>query len=269
MRKILVFFVVLFAVSFAFTQDKAQQQKIQQEKAQQEKTQGKSSEANKTQAKLPTVKEVLNKYVEAIGGRKAYEKIKGLKTKGTVEFLPMGIKGEYESYSVAPNKLFAKTTLQGVGEIIEVFDGQRGWSVDPFTGKRELKDIELAQASAEAFFYKDLHLDKLYPDMQVKGIEKVGDREAYVLVGRLSKDADETKFYFDTQTGFLIREESSLMSPQGKLQTVTLFEDMREIGGIKVPYKITAKTPLFQVVTTVTSVEINPQIDEKIFSEPK
>jgi hypothetical protein len=41
-----------------------------------------------TAAKLPTVKEVLDKYVAAIGGRAANEKIKTRAMKGTVEARP-------------------------------------------------------------------------------------------------------------------------------------------------------------------------------------
>ncbi len=80
---------------------------------------------------MPTVKKILAKYVQAIGGKKANEKIKSRMVKGTVEIAPMGIKGTFESYAAAPNKSISRVTLAGIGELVEGFDGTTAWTINP------------------------------------------------------------------------------------------------------------------------------------------
>lgn len=218
---------------------------------------------------LPTVAQVLEKYVNAIGGREANRRVKSLILKGKIEMSPVGIKGEYEKFSLAPNKSFTRIKLEGFGELIEVFDGQRAWVVDPIKGKREKKGGELIQTAIESFLYKSIELDKLYKDLRVRGIEKVGDRDAYVVAGKLTEEAETELFYFDVQTGFLIKTESVLIIPEGKLKSVTYIDDMREVAGVKLPYRITTELPQLKVIITVSSIDVNPKIDESLFKEPQ
>ncbi|MCS6874552.1 MAG: hypothetical protein N2Z23_07385 [Pyrinomonadaceae bacterium] len=231
-----------------------------------------SSDKQDKQAKLelPTVKQILDKYIEATGGRKAREAVNTMVIKGKVEILPVGLKGDFESYSAFPNKLFTAMNIAGLGKMLEVFDGQRGWSVDPMRGKVEKKGMELQQISIQAMLHKDINLDKLYQDMQVTGVEKVGDSEAYVVVGRTSKEADLSRFYFDKRTGFLVRQDEVVFTQEGKFPSVIFYEDMRDVNGIKVPYKTTTSlADTMRIVITVSSVELNVEIDDKIFAEPK
>ncbi len=82
----------------------------------------KSAEIKPMMAKMPSVKKILAKYVKAIGGKEANEKIKSRYSKGVLELAPMGIKGVFETYTAAPNKSYNKTSLAGIGDIIEGFD---------------------------------------------------------------------------------------------------------------------------------------------------
>src|SRR5215211_1280342 len=76
------------------------------------KTDAKTPEAKPSPTvKLPTVKEVLDKFVQATGGRAAIEKIQTRTMKGTVELVPMGVKGTVEVYQSAPDKSYSKLIL--------------------------------------------------------------------------------------------------------------------------------------------------------------
>lgn len=127
----------------------------------------------------------------------------------------------------------------------------------------------MIQTAIESFLYKSIELDKLYKNLQVRGIEKVGDRDAYVVAGKLTEEAETDLFYFDVQTGFLIKTESVLIIPEGKLKSVTYIDDMREVADVKLPYRITMELPQLKVIITVSSVEVNQKIDESLFKEPQ
>lgn len=187
-------------------------------------------------AKLPAAKEIIEKYVTAIGGRAAGEKFKTRSIKMDVELSPMGIKGTGEVFMAAPDKNYSKVTLGGIGEIIEAYDGTTAWSVNPIQGNRDKTGVELAQAKLAANFYRETNLDKLYPKMEVKGIEKVGSNDAYVIIAT-PVGLDPETFYFDTKTGLLLRSDSTLVSPEGKTSAKVFYEDYRDIDGIKMPFK--------------------------------
>lgn len=222
----------------------------------------------KTVAKLPTVEAVLAKYLDAIGGKKANEKIKSRTAKGTVELAPMGIKGTFENYAAAPNKSFSKISLAGIGDLLDGFDGTNGWAINPIQGNRDKSGEELAQAKIANTFNRDANFSKLYPKMEVTGIEKVGDSDAYVVVATPANLPPDT-FYFDTKSGLLVRQDTTAIAPEGRTPGKTFFEDYREVDGVKVPFKTRSVLPQFEVVTTFTEVKNNVAIEDSKFNKPK
>lgn len=219
-------------------------------------------------AKLPTVKEILDKYVAAIGGREANEKIKTRMTKGLIEMSPMGIKGTVESYSAAPNKNYMKLNIGGIGEIIDGFDGTAGWSINPIQGNRDKEGDELLQAKLTYTFSREVNLDKIYSKIEVKGTDKVGDKDVYVVTATPAGLPAET-LYFDTKSGMLLRSDVTAISPEGNMMTKNFFDDFREVDGVKIPFKTRSVLPQFEMNMTLTEIKHGVTIDDKIFSKPK
>lgn len=219
-------------------------------------------------AKLPSAKKILAKYLQAIGGRAANEKFKTRLTKGTLEFAPVGIKGTFETYAAAPDKSYNKTNLQGIGEIVEGFDGTTAWSVNPIQGNRVKEGEELLQTKLISSFYRDTNLEKLYPKMEVKGTEKVGDKETYVVVATPNGLAPET-FYFDVKSGLLVRSDMTVVSPEGKITTQTFYDDYREVDGVKTAYKMRAVLPQFEIITIITEIKNDVKVEDSLFAKPK
>lgn len=218
--------------------------------------------------KLPAAKEILDRYVQAIGGRAAHEKIKTRVLKGTIELAPMGVKGTEEVYQSAPDKIYTKLDLNGIGETNVGYDGKTAWMTDPIQGMRDITGDQLTQMKLTYNLQREINLDRLYPKMEVKGIEKVGDREAYVVVATPAGLDPET-FYFDVKNGLLLRYDAVTISPAGKMPTKTFYEDMREVDGVKLPFKIRAVLPQFELVTVVSEIKHGVAIEDSLFSKPK
>ena len=188
--------------------------------------------------------------------------------KGTVEIAPMGIKGTLESQAVAPDKSHTKMNLAGIGESVESYDGKVSWSANPLQGNRDKTGEELLQTKLISNFHREINLEKLYPKMEVKGIEKIGEKDAYVVVGTPEGLAPET-FYFDKQSGLILRTDSVFVSPEGKMPAKTFYEDFREVDGVKIPHKIRAVLPQFEIITIVTEIKHGAPIDDAKFAKPK
>jgi hypothetical protein len=256
--KISILLTVVFSISLtAFGQTETVKPKTETKTA-----------SNTKAAKMPTVKKILAKYVQAIGGKKASEKIKSRMSKGTVEMMPMGIKGTFENYAAAPNKSSTKLSLAGIGDFVEIFDGTTSWINNPFQGSRDKQGEELAQAKITYNFNREMNLAKLYSKMELKGIEKVGADDAYVVVATPDNLPEEI-FYFDTKSGLLVRQDSTSITPEGKMSGKTFLEDYRAVDGVKIPFKTRSILPQFEFVTTFTEVKNNVAVEESKFAKPK
>lgn len=218
--------------------------------------------------KMPTVAEILAKYVQAIGGRAANEKIKSRVSKGTIEIPAAGISGTVENYSTAPGKSFSTGNIPGIGVLMDGFDGTTGWVVNPLQGNRDKAGPELQQLKLTSDFYREINLDKVYSKLELKGTDKVGDAEVYVVVAT-SGDLPAETFYFDTRSGLLLRSDSTVISPEGNTATKTFFEDYRDLDGVKIPFRTRAILPQFELITTLTDVKNNVPIDDAKFAKPK
>lgn len=219
-------------------------------------------------AKLPTVKEVLDKYVKSLGGRDAIEKIKSRTATGTVELLPMNLKGTFESYGAPEAKSYSKLTIAGIGDMIEGTDGRTAWSINPIQGSRDRTGAELVQAKLINDFYREIRLEKLFPKMELKGIEKVGEREAYVVVG-LAEGVPSETWYFDTRSGLLLRSDVTVISPEGNQPASFFFEEHRAVDGVMLPFRVRTQLSSFQLVMTSTEIKHDTPIDDAKFAKPK
>jgi len=228
----------------------------------------KPSAAATAAVKLPTAQEILAKYVQALGGKAVNEKIKSRFTKGTVELAPLGVKGTFETYAAAPNKSINRTNLDGIGELIEGFDGVTAWSINPLSGNRDKAGEELAQAKLIYDFYRETKLEKLYSKMEVKGIEKVGASDAYVVTATPDGLPLET-LYFDTISGLLVRQDATLVSPEGKQPVKVFYEDYRDVDGAKIFFKSRTILPQLELITTNTEVKNNVAVEDAKFAKPK
>ena len=218
--------------------------------------------------KLPAVSEILAKYVKAIGGREAFEKIKTRMMTGTVEIVPMGIKGTFESYTAAEGKAYTKMNLAGIGESLDVSDGKSAWTVNPIQGSREKTGAELAQSKISGNFYRDINIDKIYQKLEVTGIEKVGTKDAYVVVATNEGIPSDT-FYFDTDSGLIVRSDSTSIVPEGNVAAKMFIEERRTVDGVSVPVKTRTQLTQFEIIMNVTEVKNGVVIDDSKFTKPK
>ncbi len=219
-------------------------------------------------AKLPSVSEVLAKYVSAIGGREANEKIKSRQSKGTVELSPMGIKGTFETVGAPDSKSLTKMNLAGIGEMLEGSDGKTAWSQNPIQGAREKTGKEFQQAAITSNFFREINLDKLFADLKITGTTKVEGKDAYVIEAS-NEGLPTEKLYFDTKTGYLLRSDATLISPEGNQPATIYYDDVREVDGVKLPFKVRTILPQFEVLIMTTEVKHNVKVEDAIFARPK
>lgn len=228
---------------------------------------GQKPAADSKPAALPSADQILDKYVEAIGGKAAIEKQTSRVSKGTFEIAAFGASGTAEIYEKAPNKTASVINVSGFGVVQQGFDGKTGWAIDPQNGSRDKSGAELAAAKLDAEFLKPLKIKQLYPKIVVKGKDKVGDKEAYVVEATPAESSVET-WYFDTQTGLMLRQDADREGPQGKQKIQVYLDDYRAVDGVKVPFKLRQVSEAFTIDIKIDEVKNNVPIDDAKFNKP-
>jgi hypothetical protein len=216
---------------------------------------------------MPSADQIIEKYVQAMGGKAALEKLNSRTTKASFEIPSMGAGGTVETFAKAPNKSLAIITVPGFGVIREGYTGTAAWSEDPAMGMRDKSGLELTDAKLASEFHRPLKLKQLYPTMTVTGKQKVGEKEAYVIEAKPTEGSVE-KWYFDAQTGLLIRQDAERESPQGKMPTEIYLEDYKEVDGIKIAHTIRQTTPMFTINIKTEEVKHNVPVDDAKFNKP-
>ncbi len=214
-----------------------------------------------------TPEEIIERSLQATGGREARDKMTSTSSKGIMEIQPQGLHCTVEFYAKAPNKRLIITNIEGAGEFKQAYDGQVAWSENPMQGLHELQGEEAARLRREATFNPELRWRELYKKLEVAGKEKVGERDAYVVRMTPTEGKPLTRYY-DTQTFLLLRQDLVQETTQGEIQVKAFFSDYRDVDGVKAPFLIEQQLPMGKVVLKMTEVRNNIEIDDAKFAKP-
>ncbi len=215
---------------------------------------------------LPTVDQVLDKYVQAIGGEAAFRKLNTRVMKGS-HVTYDGTTFPVETYQAAPDK-FVTIVTPKQGVVMNGYNGTVGWSKNP-RGQRELSGAQLETMKRAANFYSDIRPRETFPNLTVGWREKVGDREAVVLISKVS-DTHTERLYFDAQTGLLLRILTVSQTLLAPIPEQTDFEDYREVDGVKLPFTIRQSfvDPWIGWTRKYSEIKHNVAVEDTKFNPP-
>lgn len=205
-------------------------------------------DAPKAPDSLPTVDQLFEKYVQALGGKSAVDKIQTKLTRGTLlrpklinsgtpkaAILNRAEVWTIETFFKAPDRFLAViNTTEGV--IYQGFNGNVGWTKSS-SGQRPLNDAEVGRLKRQADLYKDFKLKEQYSKANVTGRERIGDREVYVIEA-LSLTNKSEKLFFDVQSGLLVRRTVFTETKLGLDPEETDYEDYRNVDGVWLPFTV-------------------------------
>jgi hypothetical protein len=215
---------------------------------------------------LPSARSIVEKYVQAIGGRAAVLAHSSSHATGTFTVAGAGISGTMDIYNAKPAKSLVKTTIGGIGEILEGFDGTHGWGISPMTGPSLAEGVELDQKRFDADFYSDLHDDGRYTSMKTLEKTTFDGRPAYK-VSMVKKIGGEDLEYFDVETGFKIGTAGSREGPMGPMNITVSQSDYKKFGDVMVPTTLKQSVSGVQNVITIKSMEFD-NVPESTFDIP-
>lgn len=225
------------------------------------------AEAAKPSEQWPTPPQILDKYLQAVGGKDAIAKIKSRSIKGSLVTAD-GTSLPFEIAYQSPDKIRAAVSTKQ-GDVIQVLDGNAGW-VKNERENRPLNPIEILRIKSLAQSLEPLVVASPPPRMVFAGKEKLGDHDVY-RIGMATPDRRRVRLYFDVQSGLLLRKVILRDTPVGQDPEQTDYDDYRDVDGVKVPFSIRISYTSNNISGTrkITEIKTNAPIDAAKFAAPK
>jgi len=227
-------------------------------------------------ASAQTADEVIEKHLAAIGGRAALAKLESRLMVGTITLSTPGgdVSGPIEALTQRPNRARTLINLDlsalGAGpiRIDQRFDGTAGYMLDSMQGDRPITGRQLEIMKASMFPSAFIDYKERGATAELKGKEKVGDRDAYLLIFT-PKGGPAVRQYLDAESYLPMRMVLSVEVPgMGELDQTSDLLDQRDVDGVKVPFLVKSSSAAQSFTIIVTKVEHNTKVDEKLFVKP-
>lgn len=217
--------------------------------------------------------QLLAKYVAARGGAQKLGSIKTVQMTGIWEAdatVPATV-------AIAPGR-YARRVAQGSQVIMwTVVDGQAHWELNPRNGI--VKPTPLSEKSAVRFRrLADPEGPLVNAKAKGKQVEVVGKQalngaQVYKIKVTTVSDGTVSYYYLDAKTFLPRRTLNTQNVPQlnKNIEIEVLYEDYRDVDGVKFPFKETANAPEANFSQTFSweKIQINKPLDETVFKAPK
>jgi photosynthetic reaction center cytochrome c subunit len=218
---------------------------------------------------VPTIDQILDKYVAAMGGAARLASVTSLVARGTsIAYGEVGKGDSAELYARAPNQL-ATIVHTRDGDMTRVFDGQNGYFMLPLTV------VEVYPWTAGAMQGAKLEAQMIFParikdfltNWRVSFPITLDGREVDVVQGTAADNFLAT-LYFDKQSGLINRLVHYRTSAVGRVPTQIDFSDYRAVGGMMFPFKWSYAWLSGRDEYTWTDAQANAAVDAAKFAKP-
>ena len=207
-----------------------------------------------------TAEEVIDNYIEAIGGEDKLYNIVDRTTimRGSVQ----GVNVIIVSYQKAPNKIKQEIKAGTTDQEI-IFNGETGVMI--MGGKEtEITGTELEKLKYEATIALLPELEHYGITLSFEGIKIVDSVDAYEVIMTLPSGIKWTQYY-NTETHLKLKESKYIKTPTGLFEQEIWYDDYTEVEGIKYPFKIRQKIGSQSMEFTVSSIKVNTGVADREF----
>lgn len=218
-----------------------------------------------------TLESILENYQNAVGGQGAWKELNTLKITGNMQSLGTVFKSTV--VYKRPDKCRIDFNAEGM-TFIESYDGTTPWQVGmvgktrspvPLEGKRAQELKQTCDFDGPLIDHKNKG-----HKLEYVGKEEVGERVAYKVKVTYENDTVDT-YYLDEETylPFMVKGTTSIQNKT--IKSTTLINDFIQTGGIKIPYyyEFELEGVPTNEIFRVSTVELNPEIKEELFSMPR
>jgi len=207
--------------------------------------------------------EIVKKYTEA----NKLDHVANLKTiKITANMSMMGMEMPMVLWMKNPNKIKSVTTFNGQ-DMIQVFDGEKGYVVSPMTGSTdpvEMTPDQVKQTLRSSMFQNYMANYLKNGQLALDGEDKVNDKPAYKIKATV-EGGTVINMFIDKSSYFLVKT-STTTSQNGMTVTLDSYPtDYTETSGVMIPMKTSTSAQGMDILINFTKVEVDVPMEDSIF----
>ncbi len=210
--------------------------------------------------------DVLEKMIDAQGGRKVLASIKDTTMTGTLEILMAGMSGSLTMSLKEPNKMRMDIEMMGM-VITQAYDGEVAWGTNPQTGATEELPPEQAEELKRQSYGNDILLnpDKHGVTYTLKDTENIEGKDYYVLVQDFP-DGYQLTMYIDSKTYLLYKTNATINQLGVEAESEAFLSDWRKVEDMMTPFMLKVFIDGEEAITmTFTEVKYNTGIEDSFF----
>jgi hypothetical protein len=217
-------------------------------------------------AALPSGESLLQRYIDRSGGGDAYAKAKNMSMSGTVQMPAQNITGTVAIFEEG-EKSYTAMDFAGIGKIEEGYDGETAWENSALQGPRILEGDEKISAKRAATLSLITSWRDIYREARTIGAEDIDGKPAWK-VEMTPKEGKPETFYFDRDSGLLVRVAAVFSTPLGDISTESTMSDFRPVDGILTPFEMAEKAMSQNIVMKFSAIAYNVQMPKGRFDLP-
>lgn len=216
-----------------------------------------------------STKDILDKMIEAQGGKANLAKIEDTTMSGTMEMVSMGMSGSMTMYQKEPNKMRMDMEIMGM-VITQAYDGEIVWGIDPSTGSiQELPEEQAKDIKRMALGYDSLlHPEKFGITYTYKGKESIEGQDYHVLE-QAFEDGFITTMYLDTKTYLVYKVKQRAPNQMGvEVDQEVFTTDYKKVEGMMVAHEMRIMQDGEEFLTMIfTEVAFNKGLEDSLFKK--
>lgn len=210
--------------------------------------------------------EIINKHIEAIGGKDNWNKVKTLRSEATMKANGAEIKMTF--IQVDKKAMRQNISLMGM-EGYSIITEKEGWSFMPFQGqtKPEPMTADDVKNAQDGLYLQDefLTYKELGKKLEFLGKDDMDGTECFKFK-MTDKNAQETTYFLDASSYLTIKQTSKIKADGKEMEGSTMYSNYKKLPeGVVYPMTVGGGWG----DTEFTKIEINPVIDEKEFKVPQ
>jgi len=210
-----------------------------------------------------TLEEIVKSYSAAM---KQDQLAKVTSIKITGKMTAMGMDMPMVMYMKNPNKIKVTYSFSGQ-EMTSVFDGEKGYTINPMTGSTtpiELTGDQLKQVQDNNAFKNQLIEYFQSGKLTLEGTENVNDKPAFKLKSMVGPSP--VYMYLDKTTYMMVKTSATVEQMGTSMNVDSYMTDYVDIDGVIMPKKTTAMANGMEAaVISFDTIEVNIPMDDSVF----
>jgi hypothetical protein len=217
-------------------------------------------------ATAQTADEVINKYIDALGGKEKVNQVNSVYVEGEMDI--MGNKAPSVTYILNGKGYKNEVDFNGT-KIISAYTDKGGWTINPMAGQNVATPV-----SEDLLKAGQLNLDAAGPmvDYAKKGnkVELQGKDGSNYKIKVITPANVEIVYFIDTATYYNVKTITKMMANGQEMEITAENSDFKKTdSGVLMPYAGSITYPGLTINFTNTKIEVNKPMDAAVFEMPK